>query len=92
MIDLPPNTGALPPDDVVGSFEVLCLLLGGSPTSFTGQLLALIAKADPGNRYRLRQGFPREVLAWELWQSGPSDLWTAEMLAVAVDSVVALSR
>jgi hypothetical protein len=50
-----------------GSWEDLCLFLDGSPTSFTGMLLTLIAKADPGNRARLRAEFPRHVAAWETW-------------------------
>lgn len=51
-----------------GSWEELCLFLGGSTTSFTGMLLTLIAKADPGNRARLRAEFPRHVAAWETWR------------------------
>lgn len=57
------------PVPVVGRWEDLVLFLGGSPDSFTGKLLELIAKADPGNRERLRAGFPREVAAWEEWQA-----------------------
>ena len=47
----------------------LALFLGGSEDSFTGLLLELIQKADPGNLARLRMAFPREVAAWETWQS-----------------------
>jgi hypothetical protein len=50
-----------------GSWEELCLFLDGSATSFTGMLLTLIEKADPGNRARLRAEFPRHVAAWETW-------------------------
>jgi hypothetical protein len=53
--------------DIVSTWEELCLFLDGSPTSFTGLLLTLITKADPGNRARLREGFPRQVAAWEAW-------------------------
>lgn len=49
------------------SWEELCHFVGGSPSSFKGQLLTLIEKSDPGNRSRLRQEFPREVAAWETW-------------------------
>ena len=49
------------------SWEELCLFLDGSPSSFTGMLLTLIEKADPVNRRKLRQEFPREVAAWETW-------------------------
>lgn len=87
IIRKPPNTGALPPAATVSTFDELCLFLGGSHDSFTGLLLRLITKADQGNRYRLRQGFPREVLAFELWNSGPPDLWTAETLAVALECI-----
>jgi hypothetical protein len=47
----------------------LAVFLGGSEDSFTGLLLVLIAKADPENRGRLKLAFPRQVTAWELWQS-----------------------
>lgn len=47
----------------------LAVFLGGSPDSFTGKLLELVAKADPGNRGRLMIAFPREVIAWQTWQS-----------------------
>jgi len=45
----------------------LARFLGGSEDSFTGLLLVLIAKADPGNLARLRTGFPGAVQAWETW-------------------------
>jgi hypothetical protein len=47
----------------------LAVFLGGSEDSFTGLLMVLIAKADPENRGRLKLAFPRQVAAWELWQS-----------------------
>lgn len=53
--------------DVVSTWEDLVLFLGGSPDSFTGLLLTLIAKADPGNRARLAEAFPGQVAAWEAW-------------------------
>lgn len=53
---------------IVGTWEDLVLFLDGSPTSFTGQLVTLIEKADPGNRARLREAFPRHVAAWEAWR------------------------
>ena len=62
---------ALPDDHLVVTHEHLALFLGGSADSFTGQLLHLIAKADPGNRARLRAGFPQEVAAWEMWMGDP---------------------
>lgn len=47
----------------------LAELLGGSVDSFTGDLLRLIIKAQqtPSNFIPLRGAFPREVLAWEVW-------------------------
>ena len=47
----------------------LALFLGGSEDSFTGLLLLLMQKADPGNLARIRQGFPEHVRAWETWNS-----------------------
>lgn len=47
----------------------LAVFLGGSEDSFTGLLLLLMQKADPGDLARIRRGFPREVLAWETWNS-----------------------
>lgn len=47
----------------------LARLLGGSDDSFTGLLLVLMAKADPGNLARIRKGFPREVQVWEMWNA-----------------------
>jgi hypothetical protein len=47
----------------------LARCLGGDETSFTGDLLRLIAKAQAtrDNYDALRRGFPRIVRAWELW-------------------------
>jgi hypothetical protein len=47
----------------------LARFLGGSEDSFTGLLLVLMQKADPGNLARIRAGFPREVQAWEIWNA-----------------------
>lgn len=63
--------GALHEDMVVTDFHHLCLFLGGDVTSFTGKLLELIAKADPGNRAKLFRVYPREVAAFEHWQAAP---------------------
>jgi hypothetical protein len=45
----------------------LARFLGGSEDSFTGLLIVLMQKADPGNLARIRKGFPGEVQAWEIW-------------------------
>ena len=47
----------------------LAVFLGGSEDSFTGLLIVLMQKADLGNLARLRLAFPREVLAWQAWNS-----------------------
>ena len=47
----------------------LAIFLGGSEDSFTGLLIVLMQKADPGNLARLKLAFPREYRAWEMWNS-----------------------
>jgi hypothetical protein len=47
----------------------LAQFLGGSEDSFTGLLLVLLQKADPGNVARIRKGFPEIVTAWETWNA-----------------------
>lgn len=42
------------------------------PTNFQAQLFRLIAKADPGNLFRLSLGFPREVLLYQWWMETPA--------------------
>lgn len=62
------------PDRPLDGLGDLCYFLGGEwgenggpDASFTAHLLKLIAKADPGRRAQLERGFPREVLAWRVW-------------------------
>lgn len=45
-------------------------ILAGEGDWFTAHLLRLIAKADAQNRERIREGFPKEVEAYERWASG----------------------
>jgi hypothetical protein len=47
----------------------LARFLGGSEDSFTGLLLVLLQKADPGNVARIKTGFPDVVRAWETWNA-----------------------
>jgi hypothetical protein len=62
-------TSAHPWDDMkVATSGHLALVLGGDETSFTGDLLHLIGRADPDNLRRLTLAFPREVALWQLWQ------------------------
>lgn len=76
-----PRPPACDPDHPLDGIGDLALLLGGSETSFTGQLLLLIAKADPGNRARLAVAFPRAVRAWELWQATSPTPIAVQLLA-----------
>jgi hypothetical protein len=62
-----PVIGSLAWDRRVLTYLDLALFLDDSDTSYTGDLLALIAKADPGNRGRLARVYPAEVLAWSIW-------------------------
>jgi hypothetical protein len=78
----------VPPGMELTTYAELALALGGSEDSFTGQLLLLIAKADPGNRARLRAGFPRDVAAWELWMASGGHM-TAGELDTALSSAAA---
>lgn len=85
MAATPRLYGVLPADHPVASWDDLCLFLGGSADSFTGQLLGLVAKADPGNLHRLRAVFPVGVRAWECWQdSAPAK--DAEHLNVMIEA------
>lgn len=56
-------------DHVLQDFSDLSLFLGGDDTSFTGQLLRLIAKADPINLNQLSLGYPRHVQAYLMWRA-----------------------
>jgi hypothetical protein len=69
----------LQPDHPLAGWSDLCLALGGSPDSFTGRLLELIQKADPGNKRRLRLGFPQHVAALDLWMRCAPELTAGEL-------------
>ena len=86
------TTGVLPPEHSVHLWQELCLFLGGDRTSFTGVLLELIAKADPGNRARLRLAFPWEVAAYEVWNSTELLPFTAGALRDATTDWIAGRR
>jgi len=70
---------ALPDDHPLATYADLALALGGSEDSFTGDLLRLIAKADPRNRARLRAGFPLQVAAWEIWMGAAPHITAGEL-------------
>ena len=45
-------------------------IMGGYGDWFSAQLLRLVAKADNGNREKLRKGFPETVALYEAWYRG----------------------
>lgn len=63
------NPSHMPRNQELKTIGDLALFLGGSATSFTGELLSLIAKADAVNQMRLAKGFPDAVWGWRLWQA-----------------------
>jgi len=63
------NPHRMPDSQELDSLGLLALYLGGSGDSFTGDLLRLTAKADPGNYDRLAAVFPITTRAYALWQS-----------------------
>ncbi len=56
-------------DEEIGDLAKLALFLGGEGTSFTGDLLRLIGKADPENLNRLALAYPRHVRAFLMWRA-----------------------
>ena len=69
------------------TLDELALFLGGSGTSFTGDLLRLMRKADPENRRQLERAFPREHRALTFW-----DLEYSEPLTMGqLDEMMAIS-
>lgn len=51
----------------------LWLAYNSGQDHFSALLFRLIGKADPGNRERLRKGYPEHVAAWEEWQATPTE-------------------
>lgn len=74
------TTGNLPPNHLVSTTAELSVMLGGSETSFMRQLLDLIDKADPVNRYRIKAVYTREVIAYDVWMSISQTPTAAELL------------
>jgi hypothetical protein len=64
LFDVPDNWLDRP----MSTVDQVALFLGGSGDSFTGQLLMLFLKADPGNWSRLARAFPAEAVALRAWQ------------------------
>lgn len=69
----------LPANYLITHLEDVAYLLGGDPSSFTGDLLRLIAKADPNNRRRLGDVYPRHVEAYLAWLD-PRAFWPERAL------------
>lgn len=69
-----PNYEKLPDDRTdlvdmrVEDLADLARIVGGSHDSFKGQLLALMRKADPGNRARLASAFRYEHTMLSVWE------------------------
>lgn len=73
-------------DEPMSGLGDLALFLGGGETSFVGQLLQLVQKADPDNLSRLALGYPEVVRAWQVWHYLGSP--TADQLAAALEADV----
>ena len=58
-----------PDDQPLRNLSDLAMFLGGDGTSFTGDLLRLIGKADPENLNLLGRVYPRHVRAWLMWRA-----------------------
>ena len=78
-------------DEPMHGLGDLAVALGGSEDSFTGQLLALVAKAQatPENYGPLRAAFPRVVRAWELWMATSPAPSADELLAKLNETIAA---
>lgn len=77
------HRSGMPSEAQVQTHHDLCLALGGDDTSFTGDLLRLIAKADPANRARLMLAFPGIVVAWEHWTRKAPHITAGQILSIA---------
>ena len=67
----PKDPPATPAPTTMSVDYVAWVLTDGRPDHFTAELLRLIAKADPSNQLRLREGFPDEVDAYNRWGAAP---------------------
>lgn len=72
-----------PGDKPIVELADLAAALGGDEDSFTAALLRLLGKADTANYAKLRQAFPYEAAAWELWKLMPGSLTVAEVTELA---------
>jgi hypothetical protein len=64
----PTAIAAQPPMSI--STDYVAWVLGDERVDhFTAELIRLVAKADPGNRARLRRAFPHVVQAYEWWMA-----------------------
>lgn len=69
----------------------LARAMGGDETSFIGEVLKLVPKAQnkPENLAALRLAFPALVRAWEVWMSMSPTPTCDELLAALDDPMVA---
>lgn len=63
----------------------LAVFLGGSADSFTGDLLRLMRKADPGNRVALAAAFPEQHIALVVWESLQEPTYAKLAAALTLD-------
>lgn len=66
----------------ISTMGILALFLGGAEDSFTGHLLRLMQKADPGNKARLRAAFPRTWAAYDMWMGCPQAPTVGQLTAM----------
>lgn len=79
VTDIPYQPPAHPADRPVVTYADLARYLGGSPDSWTGDFLRLVAKSDPQHRAALRRAAPYAVAAWEIWQTAERPVTGAEL-------------
>lgn len=79
------NPQGMPAEASVREWTELCRYLGGSPNSWTGLCLTLIAKSDRAHLRALREAVPLHVAAWEIWTSHHSATLTVAELDVMIE-------
>lgn len=80
----------VPADGPITTMAQLAVFCGG-PASFTGEVLRLLARADPGMRSRLRYAFPELWTAWDAWMDCLSAPTPDELRAQISESRAAMA-